>query len=96
MDTHEQAKLRRRQRDKLARERMTDGYVRKLVKERMQRLGLAFSSEEIPGELLEAKRLVLAIRRIAWDRPIDVQVLEELTRRRNNSEQKTSDPSLIE
>lgn len=78
MGTKEQANLRRRQRDKLARERLTDGYVRKLVKERMQRLGIAFSSEEVPSELLEAKRLVLVNRRIAWGRPIgiDAEALE--------------------
>ena len=86
MGTNEQTKLRRRQRDKLARERMTDGYIRKLVKERMQRLGLAFSSEEIPDELIEAKRTALVNRRIVWDRPIDDEVFEKIARRISNSE----------
>ena len=70
MSRSEDQKKRRRERERLARENLSLGYVRKLVKAKWERKGIPIASEEIPVALLQAEQAVLAVKRLSLGRPV--------------------------
>lgn len=70
MSRSEEQKMRRRERERLARENLSLGYVRKLVRERWERKGTPIASEDIPMALLKATQLSLASKRMCWGRSV--------------------------
>lgn len=63
-------KKRRRERERLARENLSLGYVRKLVKAKWERKGITIASEDIPITLLQAQQAVLVVKRMSLGRPV--------------------------
>lgn len=63
-------KVRRRERERLARENLSLGYVRKLVKAKWERKGIPIAPEDIPIALLQAEQAVLVVKRTCWGRPV--------------------------
>jgi hypothetical protein len=66
----EAQKVRRRERERLARENLSLGYIRKLVKAKWERKGIPIASEEIPIALLQAEQAVLVVKRMSLGRPL--------------------------
>jgi hypothetical protein len=63
-------KVRRRERERLARENLSLGYVRKLVRAKWKRKGIPIASEDIPIALLQAEQAVLVAKRMSLGRPV--------------------------
>lgn len=63
-------RVRRRERERLARENLSLGYVRKLVKAKWERKGIPIASEDIPITLLQAEQAVLVVKRMSLGRPV--------------------------
>lgn len=63
MNKSENAKEAKRKHERLATENLADSYIRKLIRVSMLRVGVEIRSADIPAELIEAKRIVVLIRR---------------------------------
>lgn len=70
MKQSEDQKIRRRERERLARENLALGYVRKLVKAKWERKGIPIASEDILISLLQAEQAVLVVKRMNLGRPV--------------------------
>ena len=63
---NEAKKEAKRKRERLATENLSEGYIRKLIRASMLRYGSKISSADIPSEVIEAKRMVVKMRRLCW------------------------------
>lgn len=66
----EDQKVRRRERERLARENLSLSYIRKLVKAKWERKGIPIAPDDIPITLLQAEQAVLVIKRLSLGRPV--------------------------